>query len=176
MDALAGAVTSGQYLRGNGTDVVMSAIQAADVPTLNQNTTGSSGSVTGNATGSTFGFNSGYGSVATVYGCRAWVNFDGTGTFSPNPSTTKIRLSGNVTSITKNSTGNYTVNFTNAMPDANYSVAGMAQRSVTDDDVIVVINGPSTTSNLAAGSVTIKTLNVGSNFHDVAVCCIEIFR
>jgi trimeric autotransporter adhesin len=40
MDALAGAVTSGQYLRGNGTDVVMSAIQAADVPTLNQNTTG----------------------------------------------------------------------------------------------------------------------------------------
>ena len=49
MDALAGAVTSGQYLRGNGTDVVMSAIQAADVPTLNQNTTGSSGSCTGNA-------------------------------------------------------------------------------------------------------------------------------
>lgn len=45
MDALAGAVTSGQYLRGNGTDVVMSAIQAADVPTLNQNTTGSAGSV-----------------------------------------------------------------------------------------------------------------------------------
>jgi hypothetical protein len=40
MDALAGAVTSGQYLRGDGTDVVMSAIQAADVPTLNQNTTG----------------------------------------------------------------------------------------------------------------------------------------
>ena len=49
MDALAGAVTSGQYLRGNGADVVMSAIQAADVPTLNQNTTGSSGSCTGNA-------------------------------------------------------------------------------------------------------------------------------
>jgi hypothetical protein len=46
MDALAGAVTSGQYLRGNGTDVVMSAIQAADVPTLNQSTTGNAGSVT----------------------------------------------------------------------------------------------------------------------------------
>jgi hypothetical protein len=45
IDALAGAVTSGQYLRGNGTDVVMSAIQVADVPTLNQNTTGSAGSV-----------------------------------------------------------------------------------------------------------------------------------
>ena len=45
MNALAAAVTSGQYLRGNGTNVVMSAIQAADVPTLNQNTTGSAGSV-----------------------------------------------------------------------------------------------------------------------------------
>jgi hypothetical protein len=47
MDALAGAVTAGQYLRGDGTDVVMSAIQAADVPTLNQNTTGSAASVSG---------------------------------------------------------------------------------------------------------------------------------
>ena len=49
MNAFAGAVTSGSYLRGNGTNVVMSTIQAADVPTLNQNTTGSSGSCTGNA-------------------------------------------------------------------------------------------------------------------------------
>lgn len=40
INSLAGAVTSGQYLRGNGTNVVMSAIQAGDVPTLNQNTTG----------------------------------------------------------------------------------------------------------------------------------------
>jgi len=44
MDALAGSTTSGQYLRGNGTDVVMAAIQAADVPTLNQNTTGTAAS------------------------------------------------------------------------------------------------------------------------------------
>lgn len=47
MDNLAGATTSGQYLRGNGSDVVMSAIQAADVPTLNQNTTGTAANVTG---------------------------------------------------------------------------------------------------------------------------------
>jgi hypothetical protein len=47
IDALAGAVTSGFYLRGDGTDVVMSAIQAADVPTLNQNTTGTASNVTG---------------------------------------------------------------------------------------------------------------------------------
>jgi len=61
-----------------------------------------------------FQFNSGYGSVATAYGCRAWVNFNGTGTVA-------IRASGNVTSITDNGTGNYAVNFTNAMPDANYT-------------------------------------------------------
>jgi hypothetical protein len=47
MNAFAGAVTSGQYLRGNGTNVVMAAIQAADVPTLNQNTTGTAANVTG---------------------------------------------------------------------------------------------------------------------------------
>ena len=61
-----------------------------------------------------FQFNSGFGSVATAYGCRAWVNFNGTGTVA-------IRASGNVSSITDNGTGDYTINFTTAMPDANYS-------------------------------------------------------
>lgn len=63
-----------------------------------------------------FKFNSGYGSVATAYGCRAWVNFNGTGTVA-------IRASGNVTSITDNGVGDYTVNFTTAMSDANYAVS-----------------------------------------------------
>jgi hypothetical protein len=67
-----------------------------------------------------FRFNSGYGSVATAYACRAWVNFNGTGTVA-------IRASGNVTSITDNGTGDYTVNFTTAMPDANYSVTCTAK-------------------------------------------------
>ena len=44
INAFAGAVTSGSYLRGNGTNVVMNTIQAADVPTLNQNTTGTAAS------------------------------------------------------------------------------------------------------------------------------------
>ena len=61
-------------------------------------------------------FNSGYGSVATAYGCRAWVNFNGTGTVA-------IRASGNVSSITDNGVGDYTVNFTTAMPDTNYAVS-----------------------------------------------------
>ncbi len=47
MNSFAGAVTSGSYLRGNGTNVVMNTIQVADVPTLNQNTTGNAANVTG---------------------------------------------------------------------------------------------------------------------------------
>ena len=53
MNAFAGSVTSGSYLRGNGTNVVMNTIQAADVPTLNQNTTGSAGSVANSLTSGT---------------------------------------------------------------------------------------------------------------------------
>jgi hypothetical protein len=68
-------------------------------------------------------FNSGYGSVATAYGCRAWVNFNGTGTVA-------IRASGNVSSITDNGTGNYTINFTTAMPDANYCTVMTGQYDV----------------------------------------------
>ena len=66
-----------------------------------------------------FSFNSGFGSAGIAYGCRAWVNFQGTGTVA-------IRASGNVSSITDNNVGNYTVNFTTAMPDANYAAASMA--------------------------------------------------
>lgn len=47
INTLAGATTSGQFLRGNGTNVAMSAIQVSDVPTLNQNTTGTASNVTG---------------------------------------------------------------------------------------------------------------------------------
>jgi hypothetical protein len=73
----------------------------------------SAGALSFDASGD-FQFESGYGSVATAYGCRAWVNFNGTGTVA-------IRASGNVSSITDNGTGDYTINFTTAMPDANYS-------------------------------------------------------
>jgi hypothetical protein len=50
---------------------------------------------------------------APIYACRAWVNFNGTGTVA-------IRASGNVSSITDNGTGLYTINFTTALPDADY--------------------------------------------------------
>lgn len=55
---------------------------------------------------------------------KAWVNFNGTGTVA-------IRAGFNVSSITDNGTGDYTINFTTAMPDASYSIAGTASRSGT---------------------------------------------
>ena len=63
--------------------------------------------------------------TAPIYGCRAWVNFDGTRNeadtgASTNGANVLIRASGNVSSVLKNATGDYTVNFTTAMVDANY--------------------------------------------------------
>jgi hypothetical protein len=53
---------------------------------------------------------------AAYYGARAWVNFNGTGTVA-------IRASSNVSSITDNNTGDYSVNLTTSMADANYAVS-----------------------------------------------------
>jgi len=61
---------------------------------------------------------------APIYACRAWVNFNGTGAVA-------IRASGNVSSITDNGTGDYTVNFATAMADANYCVGVAAPMYIT---------------------------------------------
>lgn len=58
--------------------------------------------------------------------CRAWVNFNGT----TSPGT--IRAQFNVSSVTKNGTGDYTVNFSTAMPDANYSVVATGMRNIAE--------------------------------------------
>jgi hypothetical protein len=63
--------------------------------------------------------------TAPLYAARAWVNFNGTGTVA-------IRASGNVSSITDNGTGDYTVNFTTALVDANYTVCGQGSAVGTD--------------------------------------------
>jgi len=68
-------------------------------------------------------FNSGYGSTAVAYGCRSWINFDGT------TATPTIRNSKNVSSITDNGTGDYRINLTSAMPDANYCAFGACNES-----------------------------------------------
>lgn len=77
---------------------------------------------------------------APLFGCRAWANFNGT--------TGAVRASGNVTSVTKNATGDYTVNFDTAMPDANYAVSVTA----TDDGLSPSISPGFSYGQLKAGA------------------------
>jgi hypothetical protein len=66
-------------------------------------------------------FNSGYGSVATAYGCRAWVTYNG--------STGAVIASGGVSSVTKLGSGDWQINFSITFPDANYAIAGFVKPS-----------------------------------------------
>jgi hypothetical protein len=96
--------------------------------------------------------------------CRAWVNFNGTGTVA-------IRASFNVSSVTDNSTGNYTINFTNALTDANYAgVFGCND------------NGNTTTMNYRTGGTKtttafqVSTVADGANLTDNDMAMVAVFR
>jgi hypothetical protein len=105
--------------------------------------------------------------TAPIYACRAWVNFNGTGTVA-------IRASGNVSSITDNGTGDYTVNFATAMPDADYS----AITSGGDTPAGTAARNYNTT--LAAKATTsveiIAGLTSSGNVFDAQVVTVAIFR
>ena len=111
-------------------------------------------------------FDSGYGSVATGYGCRAWVNFDGTGT---------IRDSGNVSSITDNGTGDYTVNFTTAMPDANYSIAG-GGNGQSDLNPACLLTAGLTENNTVSSARVSTTNSSNASKVDYTKINVQIFR
>jgi hypothetical protein len=103
-----------------------------------------------------------------VYTCKAWVNFNGTGTVA-------IRASGNVSSITDNGTGDYTVNFTSAMPDANYSVSGGATGDPAvqlASPTIRALSGPANAPTL----MTTSAVRLAPTTVDVNVMCVSIFR
>ena len=99
---------------------------------------------------------------APIYGCRAWVNFNG--------SNGSIRTSGNVSSVTRNATGDYQANFTTAMPDTNYSALGTN-------------SGSGTTGEFSAGIISMSTAAVrmiafksGVGTADPTYFCMSIFR
>jgi len=118
---------------------------------------------------SNFKFNSGYGSVATAYGCRAWVNFNGTGTVA-------IRGSGNVTSITDNGTGDYTVNFTTSMPDVNYAVS-CSCRPVNVSGAITDLNGGYLTAfSQTTSAFRVQNQTSAANLGDTDYAYVSIFR
>lgn len=103
----------------------------------------------------------GTGQSAMAGAAKAWVNFNGTGTVA-------IRASYNVTSITDNGVGDYTVNFTTAMPDANYSSQVLSQgtdHAVWDTGMV-----------FSAGSYRYKLVNAaGAATSDHAKQCVAIF-
>jgi hypothetical protein len=114
-------------------------------------------SVTGNLS-----FNSGYGSSAVAYGCRAWVNFNGTGTPA-------IRASGNVSSITDSGTGAYRINFSTAMPDDDFAATGASGVSQTDPSFRV------DTMNVSYVDIMTLRTSTNANYDDAQVSVI-VFR
>ena len=100
---------------------------------------------------------------APIYACRAWANFNGTGTVA-------IRASGNVSSITDNGTGDYTVNFTTAMPDVNYAVSGLTGTDASDLAIRLVGGG------YLAGSTRILTQSLAGVAADRSVVTFFAFR
>jgi len=98
---------------------------------------------------------------------EAWVNFNGTGTPS-------IRGSGNVSSISDNGTGSYTVNFSNNLTDANYAVVASGDRETGERQIVVVVdqnNGGQSNS-----SVGIATINNDNPYRDAEIVSIGILR
>jgi len=154
---------SAPAVAGNNTITLPTGAGSANQLLKNGATAGSLafGTATEDASGN-LAFNSGYGSSAVAYGCRAWVNFNGTGTVA-------IRASGNVSSITDNGTGDYTVNFTTALADANYSFA-VSGSKLTDNAVQAGGRQAPTTS-----SFRVKFIDL-VNYADVDYVSVAIFR
>jgi hypothetical protein len=96
--------------------------------------------------------------------CRAWVNFNGTGTVA-------IRDSFNVASITDNGTGNYTVNFDVAMADANYSICGMGTQA-SGNAPFIVSKANETDLNVNGCNIILSQVStrVDGNF-----ICVQVF-
>jgi len=102
--------------------------------------------------------------TAPIYPCRAWVNFNGTGVVA-------IRASGNVSSITDNGTGSYTVNFTTAMPDVNYATAGIGVDTGSDGPCVALTSG-----GVATGSVGVSAILPGVAVKDTTIVSVIVFR
>ena len=157
--------TSGVTYPGGGVDNVSSAgVGTNDAQTLTNKTLTSPTMTTPAINSATFATVAG---TAPIYGCRAWCLFNGTtaGTNAPT-------AGGNVTSVTRNSTGNYTITFTTAMPDANYVTVWTGGGQGTSGSTYAVTAGSQTTTSVTIASRAVST---GSNV-DENPCNVAIFR
>ena len=113
--------------------------------------------------------------LSGVNDAKAWVNFNGTGTVA-------IRASFNVSSITDNAMSDYTVNFTTAMSDTNYSVGATSMRASdtitsTNSPSVAVIHGNATYGNaFTTSSIRINAKNANGNNEDPLAISVQIFR
>ena len=179
INALAGSLTSGYYLRGNGTNVLMSAIQAADVPTLNQNTTGTAANVTGivavanggtgASTAATARTNLGLGTMATqdatgvaitggaINGTTVGATTASTGKFTNLEATGTLTGSNGImaigtSQIYKDASGN--VGFNSIVPSEKIDVVGNIKASGTIS-AATQFTGPGTGLTGTAASLSI---------------------
>ena len=105
-------------------------------------------------------FNSGFGSVATAYGVRAWVNFDGTGTAA-------IKEDGGISSFTDVDTGKFRISFSTTMPDANYCpIMGICNDSYAGTVLTLGQDGP--TGSMFSKTTTQLQFRVSKNGGDFA--------
>ena len=158
MNTFAGAVTSGQYLRGNGTNVVMSAIQAGDVPTLNQNTTGTAANVTGTvavANGGTGATTAGaaltsLGAAASAITISAGTGLSGGGDLTANRSIALANTAvtaasygsaSQVGTFTVDAQGRLTAAANTNIAIANTAVSGLGTMSTQNASAVAITGG-----------------------------------
>ena len=103
------------------------------------------------------------------YMARAWVNFNGTGTVA-------IRASGNVSSITDNGVGDYTVNFTNAMPDANYATVTTCAEDYSNNTAGYIATGRARFAPTTSACRVVTFITTTGTRADVAEYDVAIFR
>jgi hypothetical protein len=115
-----------------------------------------------------------------IYACRAWVTFNGgrneadTGA-STNGANVRIRASGNVASVLKNATGDYTITFSTAMPDANYSASVTAGRVVAGG--VGTARFPDSTDPFTTTTARVEVTRFdGVGLVDAAFVSVQIFR
>ena len=121
--------------------------------------------------------------AAPIFACRAWVNFDAgkdsTGASNLSNTNRFIRASGNVSTVLKNGTGDYTISFTTAMPDAGYAITGTASNAVGDTSLSAVEPLDITTGR-SESSFRISCAYVNSTTNrtlvDPLVASVAIFR
>jgi hypothetical protein len=103
---------------------------------------------------------------APIYGARAFINFNGTGTITS-------RFSSNVSSIADNGSGNYTVNFATHMQDASFTALVTSGRDNSNNDMCQTIVLPSSGASV---QVLLSQTNTGTTRDDSNVVCVSVFR